>query len=160
MHLAEREKPHLVPKPFPNPPATPLDCSQPMLASAVYHDLPHHSSLLPRQTQPRQAPGCMNRLTGANPRGCYLFFCSIPVLVCPNHPVCLGGMECWTSPSCPYVLFWHYRESFCLPCNRKDCKQDCESLGKGQPLMTSLSNRTSATKPLIKGLKLDSNKLL
>lgn len=132
-----------------------------MLASAAYHSLSDQSSLLPKANTIAASTDFVHRLTQANPCCSYLFFCSVPPLVSPRHLMFLGGMGCRTLPSCRYVLSWYYQESFCLRSSRKEnCKQDCKSLGEQRPLMSALSNGTSGTKPLIKGLKLNSNKLL
>lgn len=128
-----------------------MQCTEAYQISHPYYHSRHN---------PSKHPDCVHRLTWAKPHCCFLFFCLVPLLVCSRRLMHFGGMGCWTFPSCPHVLSWHWQESFCLPCSRKNCKQDCKSLGERRPLMSALSNGTSGTKPLIKGLKLNSNKLI
>lgn len=132
-------------------------CWQVQCTTAYQSSRPYHRSKRNRSKH----SDCAHCLTWANPRCCYLSFFSLPPLVCSSHLMHLGETGCWTLPSCLPALSWHYQESFCLHCSRKEtCIRDRKSLGKRQPLMSALSNGTSGTKPLIKGLKLNSNKLL
>lgn len=143
-----------IPKPLSNPPVTPLDCCQLMLASAVYHSLSGLLSMLWKQTVCAQH--AVPHLS--KPMLLQLFsFAPFLHLLAPTICCTLVG---WDAGACWSGLSWHLQESFCLHNSRKEkCKHGCKSLGELQLSASALSNGTSGTKPLIKGLKWKFNKL-